>query len=143
MEPNENEHEQEYGQEHGHGNELENIVTEKESDVENIVTEEESDVENTVTEEESEKEPKEDILKCANCEFMTERRCNLQQHINTFIECSECSKVFCGKFAKRQHKSHQKEHKPKKVFNCEHCTKSYPIKSLLKKHLTWSKCGRQ
>jgi len=87
-------------------------------------------------------ENEQEILKCSNCDFETERHCNLQQHINSFIQCSLCSMVFCGRYAKRNHKKHQKEHNPKKTFDCEHCSKSFPIKSLLKKHQLWSKCGR-
>ena len=91
-------------------------------------------------------EPEKEILKCSNCDYVSETPHFFKQHTNSIIECSECSKVFCGKHAKREHKSHQKkqhEVKQKIPFMCVHCNKQYPIKSKLKHHMIWSKCGRK
>ena len=92
-------------------------------------------------------------LKCTNCNFESLQQCSLKRHLNSFVQCSICSKIFCGRRAKAQHKSHQlKEHKikdkrnetfkPKKVHTCDHCKKTFKYPSLLKHHLTMSKCGR-
>jgi len=111
----------------------------KKTDMENIVTDKESDVEDIV-----EDDP-EKILRCANCDFESELPRVLKRHFNSLIECSECSKLFCGRYAKRKYESHQKEHKVKQKklpFMCVHCHKQFNYKSNLKNHLLWSKCGR-
>ena len=118
---------------------MEDIVAKEDSDMENIVTDKESDVEDIV-----EDDP-EKILRCANCDFESELPRVLKRHFNSLIECSECSKLFCGRYAKRKYESHQKEHKVKQKklpFMCVHCHKQFNYKSNLKNHLLWSKCGR-
>ena len=118
---------------------MEDIVAKEDSDMENIVTDKESDVEDIV-----EDDP-EKILRCANCDFESELPRVLKRHLNSLIECSECSKLFCGRYAKRKYESHQKEHKVKQKklpFMCVHCHKQFNYKSNLKNHLLWSKCGR-
>ena len=135
----------------------ENIVTEEDLDVKNNVTDEESEVEDIVTESDALKqepldistpamlEDEEGILKCSNCDFKTKRPCSMAQHSSSRKICTLCSKIFCGKYAKRQLESHQKKHKAKQKipFVCVHCKKQFSSKSKLKAHLVWSKCGRK
>ena len=91
------------------------------------------------------------ISMCVNCGFESEIPRIFQKHMNSIRKCPECSKVFCGRFAKRQHESHQKKHeikpvkpkKPKIPFMCVHCDKQFDHKSRLKHHLVVSKCGRR
>ena len=137
---------------------VENIVTDTESevedtDVENIVTDKESDVLYIKHEPPEvsrlEKEP-ENIRKCTNCDFESELPRIFKRHMNSLIECSECPKVFCGRFAKRKYESHQNKHsiklsesKKKIPFMCVHCNKQFPYKATLKQHLVRSACGRK
>ena len=85
---------------------------------------------------------------CANCGFESEIPRIFQKHMESLRKCSECSKVFCGTYAKRQYESHQKKHEVKPVkqkipFICVHCSKQFPQKSRLKEHLIRSSCGRK
>ena len=83
--------------------------------------------------------------KCTNCNFETVQKRCMENHMNSFIQCSLCTETFCGRYAKRQHKSHQRQHdfKPKNAHICHICSKCYQYAYLLQKHLKWSACGRQ
>ena len=87
--------------------------------------------------------------KCSNCNFESNLPHILQKHLKSVVQCSECSKIFCGRYAKQQHKRHQKGHKPKKAKKvkkehiCNFCKKSFPFLSKLKHHQLWTACGRQ
>ena len=104
------------------------------------------DIEPEVNDEEAAIEPpaKKQILECEHCELKSESPGSFQRHKNSVKYCEHCGKVFCGRHAKRQLESHQKEHdfKPKKAHICDHCKKAFPFPSKLKEHLVWSKCGR-
>ena len=112
---------------------------------EDIVIDEPEDI--VIYEPEPETEP-ENVQKCDNCDFESEIPRIFQKHMESLRKCSECSKVFCGTYAKRQYESHQKKHQVKPVkqkipFICVHCSKQFPQKSRLKEHLIRSKCGRK
>ena len=83
--------------------------------------------------------------KCTNCDFESVRKTSIQVHMNSIIHCSLCTKTLCGRYAKRQYKSHQREHdfKPKNAHICHVCSKCYQYASDLKQHLKWSACGRK
>ena len=93
---------------------------------------------------EDDDEDEKEVLECSNCDFITTRPSSLTKHTNTFIKCSVCSKLFCGKYAKIHLKSHQKTHdfKPKNAVICQHCKKPFQCNSRLKEHQLHSKCGR-
>ena len=104
------------------------------------------DIEPEVNDEEAAIEPpaKKPALECENCEYKSENPGGFKRHKDSVIKCEHCDKAFCGKYAKKQLKSHQKEHdfKPKEAYICMHCKKPFPRPSKLKEHLVWSKCGR-
>ena len=83
--------------------------------------------------------------KCSNCDYETVQAYALQRHMNSFIVCNHCTKTFCGKRAKQQHKSHQSEHKfkPKMAHTCEICSKCFQYPSQVNLHKLNSACGRQ
>ena len=88
------------------------------------------------------------LQKCTNCTFENKIPRILKKHLNSIIQCSKCPKTFCGRRAKVQYISHEKNHeiKPKKAKNahiCHVCSKCYQYESKLKQHLTWSACGRK
>ena len=88
--------------------------------------------------------PKTVVLKCEHCEFESDLPHVFKNHKKSITNCTECSKIFCGRHAQRDLKRHQKKHsKIQKVYTCEHCRKSFDFNCLLKRHLIWSKCGRQ
>ena len=83
-----------------------------------------------------------EILECSTCDFKTNRPNSLAQHSKTRIYCPHCPQVFCGKNAKRHHKSHLRSHdfKPKNASICEQCQKPFQNASKLKNHKIRSKC---
>ena len=82
-------------------------------------------------------------LKCEHCDFSSTIPMVFKRHTNSVRTCETCSEVFCGYRAKENFASHIKKHVPKiKVkHKCVHCEKEFEFKSVLKKHLVWSKCG--
>ena len=81
------------------------------------------------------------VQKCPHCTFETDRPSAFKIHTNSFKICSECHEIFCGKRSTQNLKSHLKSHKPKKVFVCEICNKSFQFASALKTHVIRSSCG--
>ena len=90
-------------------------------------------------------EHEKEVLKCENCDYMTENPGGFKRHKESITYCEHCSQGFCGKRAKRLLKSHQQEHdfKPKNAHICDICKKPFKNATLLKNHKIRSKCGRQ
>ena len=85
-----------------------------------------------------------EAIKCNNCDFTSQRPTAFKRHENSIISCDSCDKKFCGKRATRHLESHKKEHlyKPKTPYFCTVCNKAFPIKSILKRHVSTTKCGK-
>ena len=85
-------------------------------------------------------------FRCQHCSLETDSLSAFKGHMNSVRRCDDCSKNFCGRYSKRELKSHQKkEHifKPKNPHICIHCHKPFGYASKLKQHFVDSKCGRQ
>ena len=81
------------------------------------------------------------VQKCPHCNFETDHPSAFKKHTDSFKICSECNEIFCGKRSTQNLKSHLKTHRPKKVFVCEICNKSFKFASALKTHVIRSSCG--
>ena len=99
---------------------------------------------NDVTEQMESVESQNEPLKCTNCEFTSFRPSAYQNHIRSITECDMCDKKFCGKSVRDELKSHKKQHSfgPKTPHFCSVCKKGYKFKSILKRHMKDSKCGK-
>ena len=92
--------------------------------------------------------PSDDIVlpyKCKNCNFQSELPHISRKHESSIIQCEQCQKTFCGRYARRKLKFCRKSHeiKPKitKIYPCVSCDRNFKFKSMLKNHLKW-KCGK-
>ena len=86
-----------------------------------------------------------DMEKCPNCEVFTcHQPAAFKRHVKSIINCDSCEKKFCGKRAKEQLKSHQREHsyRPKTPYFCTVCKKAFKTPSYIKNHIKNTKCGK-
>ena len=103
----------------------------------------EAESETTETETEANEVADKKIFECEYCDFTSNLANTFKNHQNSVRTCPTCSKVFCGYRSKQNFTSHVKKHIVKPKPKCVHCGKEYEFKHLVKKHMLWSKCGRQ
>merc|ERR1712223_889436 len=76
-------------------------------------------------------------FKCAKCDFETDMKHCLKQHLMAHNDCTECGETFLGKNGKRDLLRHMKKHqiiiKPKNI--CQFCNKDYKKSWRLKRHI--------
>lgn len=75
-------------------------------------------------------------FKCFKCEFQTNKKQYLDQHVNAHLDCTQCNKTFTGKHSIQNFAAHMKTHqaKVKKSTLCSFCSNDYKTTWRLKRH---------
>ena len=104
------------------------------------------DMEEEIPTEEIQPEPDQNPFLCSICHVDFKGSKAFTNHTKKYAKCSACPKMFCGAQRENNLKGHfKKEHniKPQNAHFCPICKKAFEFPSRVKKHLTWSACGRQ